>query len=130
MSENKEKRSKIKRTSELQVYKDTLTLTLKLYTITSEFSASAKHRLGDDICREVVKLFDYIQLANKYPEPEVRSKYLQGFIFRFERLKVRLRIAFELKEISLKKYAKLVTITENIMHQINAWRSYTLNKTM
>ena len=90
--------------SELKVYRDTYLLCTKLMDTTMHFPRMHKYTLGQKINSVSLELFEYIQLANMFKQE--RLKYLNGFIVKFELLKILIRIAGEKKLISLSRQAE------------------------
>ena len=107
--------------SELKVYRDTYLLCTKLMDTTMHFPRMHKYTLGQKINSVSLELFEYIQLANMFKQE--RLKYLNGFIVKFELLKILIRIAGEKKLISLSRQAEFAQLISGIGKQITAWKN-------
>ena len=62
-----------------------------------EYSKAFKYSLGEKTFNTAIDLFEYIQLANMFKEN--RRKYLEGFIVKFETVKILLRLAEDFHQI-------------------------------
>ena len=104
---------------DLQIYKDTFELVDKLAEMKQNFPRVHRFDLGEKMSSVSLELFEYIQLANMYPDN--RHKYMMGFRVKFELLKTILRLCFKRKLFSEKQAADICRLTTIIGRQATAW---------
>jgi len=104
---------------DLQIYKDTFELVDKLVKYKMNFPRMFRYDLGEKMTNIALELFEYIQLANMYPDN--RHKYMMGFRVKFELLKTILRLCFGRKLFSEKQAADICRLTTIIGRQATAW---------
>lgn len=110
--------------SELPVYKDTFELVSILMDYVGMFPKSHKYTIGQKITNVSLELFEYLQLANRVADNKaVRVKYLEGFLIKFELLKVLLRLCNEKRIISIKQSTRLALLVEKIGKQVTGWKN-------
>jgi len=105
---------------DLPVYKDTYQLILKIFELTKEFSREYKYTLGQDMKRDALQLVRSIYRANKASQ---KKEHLEKFIDDFELLKLEIRLAVDMKIMSIRKQAELSLLLEGIGKQITGWRN-------
>jgi len=105
---------------DLRVYKDTYDLSLKIFEYTKDFDREYKYSLGQDMKSDVLKLMRSIYRANKSFK---KREHLEKFLDDFEILKLEIRLAGDMKILSVKKQATLVSLMEKIGKQITGWRN-------
>ena len=104
----------------LPVYKDTYQLLLKIFEYTKDFDREYKYSLGQDMKKDVLKLMRSIYRANKSFK---KREHLEKFLDDFEILKLEIRLAGDMKILTVKKQATLVSLMEKIGKQITGWRN-------
>lgn len=104
---------------ELQIWKDTFELVDKLTTYKANFPRMWRFDLGEKMSKVCLELFEYIQLANMYPEN--RRKYMDGYRLKLELLKAILRLCFNRKLFTDKQAADICRLTTIIGKQATAW---------
>ncbi len=110
--------------SELPVYKDTFELVSILMDYVGMFPKSHKYTIGQKITNVSLELFEYLQLANRVTDNKAaRVKYLEGFLIKFELLKVLLRLCNEKRIIPIKQSARLALLVEKIGKQVTGWKN-------
>lgn len=110
--------------NELPVYRDTFELVSLLMDYVTIFPKSHRYTIGQKITNVALELFEYLQLANRSRDDNAkRARHLEGFLIKFELLKVLLRLCNEKKIITVKQAANLATYTEKIGRQITAWKN-------
>ena len=100
----------------LAVYK----LLLYLYLLVSNFPKSYKYSLGQNILDLAWETLDFIILANSLPNKEKPNPILQASIA-FDKLKIRLRLAHEIKLINQRKQTFLAEKNEEIGKMLAGW---------
>jgi hypothetical protein len=105
---------------DLPVYRDTYRLILKIFECTKDFSKEYKYTLGQDMKRDALQLVRTIYRANKATH---KREHLEAFLDDFELLKLEIRLATDLKILSVKKQAELSLLMSSIGKQITGWRN-------
>lgn len=111
---------------DLPVYRDTFILIRIVYDYTQNFPRDYKYTLGQDMKHDSMKLIRSIYKANRTHGD--KTKYLEDFMDNFEMLKLQIRLATELKLLSLKQQSQLHTLMESIGRQITGWRKKQANR--
>lgn len=112
------------RTDELTIYRETYKLVSLLFDLTCKFPKMYKYTLGEKINSVSLELFEYIQLANRTIKNEhTRVKYLEGFLIKFELLKVLLRLCNEKRVLTIKESTNIAVLTKSIGKQATAWKN-------
>ena len=106
--------------TELPVFKDTYQLVLLVYQCTRDFPREYKYTLGQDMKRDILTLLRGIYRANKYRN---REGFLDDFLDNFELLKLEIRLCVDMKLISLKMQAQLISLMSSIGKQVTGWRN-------
>jgi hypothetical protein len=105
---------------DLPVYKDTYKLILLIFECTKDFSKEYKYTLGQDMKRDALCLVRSIYRANKSTQ---KAEHLENFLDEFELLKLEIRLATDLKILSIKKQAEISFLMDGIGKQITGWRN-------
>lgn len=109
--------------NDLPLYLSLYKLVQYLYLLIHNFSKEYKYTLGQSILDLGWKALDLVILANLLPNHEKGRKICQVSAA-FDQLKTRLRMAYELKLISPKKYAYIATQNEEIGKMISGWHKW------
>jgi len=109
--------------AELPIYRDSYSLLLAIYQLTSKFSREYKYTLGQDMKRDALNLFRNLYQANRSVN---KRQNLDEFLVEFELLKLEVRMCVDLRLLSLKKMAEISLLTDNIGKQVNAWKQKVL----
>lgn len=110
----------------LPVYRDTYKLVSLLVDYVGCMNKKFKYSIGDKITKTSLDLFEYLQLANRaIDNKQYRIKMLDGFLIKFELLKVLLRLCNEKQLFSLKQCTRVAELTELIERQIYGWKKST-----
>ena len=111
-------------TSELPIYRDTFELVSLLMDYVAQFPKSHKHTIGQKMTNVSLELFEYLQLANRSADDRAaRRRMLEGFLVKFELLKVLVRLCGEKRIVSTKQLARIIRITDKIGKQATAWKN-------
>ena len=108
---------------DLPVFADVYALTQKIFTVTQDFPREYKFTLGSDMKRDALVLLRSIYRINKARD---KVDHLEAFLDDFELLKLEIRLAADLKLLSLKKQAHFAELTDKIGRQITGWRNSSL----
>jgi len=105
------------------VFADVYALTQKIFTVTQDFPREYKFTLGSDMKRDALVLLRSIYRINKARD---KVDHLEAFLDDFELLKLEIRLAADMKILSLKKQAQLAELSDKIGRQITGWRNASL----
>lgn len=108
---------------QLPVFADVYRLTLRIFTLTQDFPREYKFSLGVDMKRDALVLLRSIYRINKSPD---KAAHLDNFLDDFELLKLEIRLAADLKVLSLKRQAELAELCDTVGKQITGWRNASL----
>lgn len=108
------------KSSDLPLYLAVYKLLLYLYVLVNNFPKSYKYSLGKDILDLTWETLDLIILANNLPNIEKPASILQASVS-FDKLKIRLRLALEIKLINRQRLAFLVETNEEIGKMLAGW---------
>ena len=106
--------------SDLPLYLALYKLLVYLYVLVANFPKSYKFTLGEDILKLCWETLDGVVLANSLPNDK-KPKVIRMASVSFDRLKIRLRLAQEIRLISTKKYAYLMERNEEIGKMLAGW---------
>ena len=105
---------------DLPVFQDVYRLVLLLFQYTTNFPREYKFTLGQDMKRDGLALVRSIYRANKAKE---KAQYLEQFLDDFELLKLEIRLAVDLRLVTIKQQAELTLLLSSIGKQITGWRN-------
>lgn len=105
---------------DLPVFHDVYNMVLLLFQYTKDFPREYKFTLGQDMKRDGITLVRSIYRANKTKEKE---QYLEQFLDDFELLKLEIRLAVDLRLITIKQQSELSLLLSAIGKQITGWRN-------
>lgn len=109
--------------SDLPLYLAVYKLLLYLYVMVNNFPKSYKYTLGADILNLGWETLDNIILANSLPNNK-KSVSIQTASVAFDKLKIRLRLAHEIRLINHKRFIYLVEKKEEIGKMLSGWFSW------
>lgn len=113
--------------NDLPLYLSSYKLLQYLYLLIHNFPKEYKYTLGQSILDLGWKTLDLIIFTNMLPNQEKAVKIRQVSAV-FDQLKTRLRMAYEFKLFSLKKYAYIVEQNEGIGKMISGWLKWAERK--
>ncbi len=106
------------RNEHLPIYRKTYLLIKEIYQITNQFPKTYKYSFGRDIEEKSWRVMDLIIEANsvveKYPK-------IQELSLEFDKLKLRIRFASELRIIPEKRFVDLQNKIAEIGRMISGW---------
>ncbi len=96
-------------------------LTLEIYKTTQRFPREYKYSLGQRLKEISAEFLDYVVIANSLEDkmPAIKNAEL-----RIERLKIHVRLAYDLKIISLGKYEEIFRSLEDLGKQLSGWKEW------
>lgn len=105
---------------DLPVFGEVYALTVKVFTVTQDFPREYKFTLGQDMKRDCLVLLRSIYRINKSLD---KAEHLEGFLDDFELLRLQVRLATDMKLMSVRKQAELAVVMDSIGRQITGWRN-------
>lgn len=109
--------------SDLPLYLAVYKLLLYLYLLVNNFPKSYKYSLGQNILDLAWETLDFVILANSLPNKE-KPEPIRHASVAFDKLKIRLRLAHEIKLINHKKQAFLAEKNEEIGKMLAGWLAW------
>lgn len=106
--------------SDLPLYLATYKLVKYLYLLVKNFPKSYKYTLGQDILALAWETLDKVILANSLPNKEKPEPIRQASVA-FDKLKIRLRLAHEIKLIDHRRQAFLTEKNEEVGKMLAGW---------
>lgn len=103
----------------LPVYKSSYDVLLQIFELVKRFEREYKFSLGESIKTECIKLITYIYRANS--SQEKRKEYLKEARESLEVLRLYLRLAKDLKILTLEIFLKIQIPLESTSKQLFAW---------
>ena len=111
---------KTTRPDNLPLYLCIFKLLQYFYLLIHNFPKEYKYTLGQSIMNLSWETLDLVILSNTLPNRD-KGEIIHQVSVVFDRLKTRLRLAYELKLISHKKYTSIVEQNEEIGKMIAGW---------
>ena len=105
---------------DLPVFGEVYALTVKVFTVTQDFPREYKFTLGQDMKRDCLVLLRSIYRINKSRD---KAELLEGFLDDFELFRLQVRLATDMKLMSVRKQAELAVVMDSIARQITGWRN-------
>lgn len=99
-----------------------------LYDLVGNFRREHKYTLGQSILNLGWETLDFVILANCLPNKE-KAPEIRKASAAFDKLKIRLRMAYELKIISHKKYGFLIKQNEEVGKMLAGWLKWAVLET-
>jgi hypothetical protein len=109
--------------SDLPLYLAVYKLLLYLYVMVNNFPKSYKYSLGSDILNLGWETLDNVISANSLPNNKKPDTIRMASVS-FDKLKIRLRLAHEIRLIDHKKFAFLIEGNEEIGKMLSGWLSW------
>lgn len=110
--------------TKLPIYKVTYDLLQVVTEITRNMPKDYKHSLGSKIREECVALVTYIYRANSSKN---KYEHIETMLERLSVATLMLRLAKDLRLISLKQFARTVELTDQIGRQAGGWMKASRN---
>lgn len=109
---------------DLPIYKVTYDLAIHIAEVTRHMSRDFKSSLGGEMRKEAIGLCLLIYRANS-----ARNKvpHLDELLERVQVVELTLRLAHDMRLISVKQYASAIELTDKIGKQANGWRKQSAN---
>lgn len=104
----------------LPVYHDCYAVVLKLFQYTKEFPREYKYTLGQDIKHDGIALVRSIYRANKAGD---KRSYLETFLDDLELLRFEIRLATDLRLLTIRQQSEVAEYMDRVGKQITGWRN-------
>ncbi|MFH1543473.1 MAG: four helix bundle protein [Patescibacteria group bacterium] len=105
---------------DLPLYVKTYKLQKYLYLLIRNFKKEYKYTLGQSILECAWEVLDTVVMANILPNDQ-KAESIRQASASFDRLKIRLRMAHELKLIAYKQYTFIISQNEEIGKMLSGW---------
>lgn len=109
------------RYAHLPVFQKGYDLNLEIYRATHNFPREYKYSLGQKLKEISGELLDLIVITNS---KENKGPYFSGIKIRIERLRIQLRVAYDLAIIKIKRLEFLNRLLEEISKQVSGWEKW------
>ena len=106
----------------LPIFRDAYALTLAMYSVTESMPRASKYSLGLDMRRLSGELVDGIVMLNRLATD--RSQLFEQAYLNLERLKIHIRLAYDVRSLDVKKYEQLATQCETVGRQLAGWQKW------
>jgi len=103
----------------LPIYKTTYELLGKVTQATAGFSKAYKYSLGDKLRSEVVEMVVFIFKANS--SRVERAHHAGQFLERLQVVELMLRLSKDLRLLSVKQFAEIVSLSDSLGKQAQGW---------
>ncbi len=108
-----------------KIFQAAYILTVEIYKITSKFSKTYKYTLGEKLKNHCSEMLDVIVAANAAKE---KQKLLRELDAQLEKIRIHLRLAYDLKIISPGLLGVLNKQLEEIGKQLGGWQKWAENQ--
>jgi len=113
------------RYNHLPVFQKGYDLTLEIYRTTHNFPREYKYTLGQKLKEISNELLDWIVITNSQKD---KSPYFSKIKLQIERLRIQIRVSYDLKIINSKRLEFLNRMLEEISMQVCGWEKWSLKK--
>ena len=111
----------------IRIFQCAYMLTIEAYKITANFGREFKFTLGEKIKNIAHEMLDLIMRTNSLPDNE-KHKFFPEIDFKKENLRVYLRIACDLKQVSPGRLGAINEKIEEVGRQLGGWQKWTAKK--
>ena len=102
----------------LPIYKKSYDLLIEIFKITKEFTREYKYTIGEKLKDETMELIMQIYRANNQKD---KGKNLEIILEKILIIELLLRLSRDIRVLSLKKYTRVIQITDEIARQTQGW---------
>ena len=96
-------------------------LTLEIYKTTCRFPREYKYTLGQKLKEISAEFLDFVVIANSLKDKIIP---MEQAAIRLDRLKIHVRLSYDLKIISLGKYEEIFRSLEELSKQLSGWKEW------
>ncbi|MDR3559318.1 MAG: four helix bundle protein [Candidatus Pacebacteria bacterium] len=109
------------RYNHLLVFQRSYDLNLEIYRTTHNFPREYKYSLGQKMKEISAELLDWIVVTNSQKD---KTPYFSKIKMQIERLRIQIRVAYDLKIIKSQRLEFLNRIIEEISMQVSGWENW------
>jgi len=109
----------------LPIFQKGYDFNLEIYKTTHNFPREYKYSLGQKMKEIASELLDCIIIANS---KENKESYFSEIKIRIERLRIHLRVSYDLKIVNNKRFEFLNRFLEEISKQVAGWEKWFFEK--
>lgn len=109
----------------IKIFQASYDLNLEIYHTTHNFSREYKYSLGQKLKEISAELLDWIIVTNAQKD---KTPYFSKIKLQIERLRIQIRVAYDLKIITSKRLEFLSRSIENVSIQAGGWEEWAKNK--
>lgn len=103
---------------DLPVFKATYDLLLQIFVVSQHWRRDIRYTLGEEVKKEVLEILQLIYQANATRK---KVAFISSCRVKLVKVKLQIRVAKDLKELSVRQYAHLAEMQENISKQLSGW---------
>ncbi len=103
----------------LPVYKASYDLVLEMFRVIKDFNREYKYTLGESVKKEAMEMIINIYRANSSYS---KKPYIEKAREKIETIRIFLRLAKDLKQVSLKRFVNVSEKIEDVSKQLSAWQ--------
>ncbi|MDD2934871.1 MAG: diversity-generating retroelement protein Avd [Candidatus Pacebacteria bacterium] len=111
----------------LPIFQSTYDLTLEIHKRANNFPRMHRHSIGEKIKNTSIDLLDLIVTANSAKN---KTMYLENAQNILEKLKIYIRICFDLKILGQKGFEFLTRKIDEIGRQLNKWKEWSTSSSL
>lgn len=113
------------RYNHLPVFQQSYDLNLEIYRTTHNFPREYKYTLGQKLKEISAEMLDWIVITNSQKD---KSLYFSKIKLQIERLRIQIRVSYDLKIINSQRLEFLNRILEEISMQVGGWEKWGAKK--
>jgi hypothetical protein len=113
------------RYNHLPVFQASYDLNLEIYRATHKFPREYKYTLGQKLKEISAELLDWIVIVNAKKD---KAPYFLKIKLQVERLRIQVRVAYDMKILNGRKLEFFSRILEDISKQVGGWEKWSLKK--
>ena len=102
----------------LPIYKKSYDLLIEIFKITREFTREYKYTIGEKLKNETMELIMQVYKANNQKN---KIENLEVILEKVLVIELLLRLSRDIRVLSLKKYTRIIQITDEIARQAQGW---------
>lgn len=103
----------------LPIYKVTYDLLLLVTKYSATFTQTYKYTLGDKLRAEIIDMVVLVYKANS--STKYRVVFTQEILEKLQAVELMLRLAKDLRQLSVDQFAEIVVLTDNLGRQAQGW---------
>ncbi|MDO8592694.1 MAG: four helix bundle protein [bacterium] len=109
----------------LPIFQAIYNLSLEIHQRVNDFPRTHKHSIGEKLKKIAYDLMELIIEANSAKE---KTEFLRRSEVVLEKLKIYIRLCYDLKILGIKGFEYLCRTTDDIGRQINKWKEWSVKQ--